>query len=154
MVTSFVAKFVTAGSSEQIGRAAKKFALIGIAGELATGLGVTPGRRVRHRRPRVWAFERWLETRGGTGSHEERQAIEQVRLIIEKHGEARFECADGGPNRPVRDRLGWRKGEGEERVWWVSRRLGRRKSVQGWTPSSSRKRWRSEGCCDGRMGRT
>ena len=91
----FIRKFVAAGSSEQIARAAKKFALIGIAGELATALGVTPWEKGEAGEAAQWAFNRWLEARGGVGSHEERQAIEQVRLMIVQHGEARFECADG-----------------------------------------------------------
>src|SRR5271166_1976754 len=118
MLDSFIGKFVQPGSSEQIARAAKKFALIGLAGELATGLGVTPWAKGEALRAAVWAFKRWVETRGGAGSHEERQAIEQVRLTIVKHGEARFECVDGSAP-AVRDRLGWRKGEGDQREWWV-----------------------------------
>jgi putative DNA primase/helicase len=42
MIGSFVEKFVANGASEQIARAAKKFALIGVAGELAAALDVTP----------------------------------------------------------------------------------------------------------------
>jgi putative DNA primase/helicase len=118
MLDSFVRKFVAPGSSEQIARAAKKFALIGVAGDLATQLGVTPWAKREARRAAVWAFNRWLEKRGSVGSHEEQQAIEQVRLMIVQHGEARFECADGSLS-PVRDRLGWRKGDGDQREWWV-----------------------------------
>ena len=68
MIGTFVGKFVPIGSSEQIARAAKKFALIGVAGELATSLGVTPWAKGEAQRAAVWAFKRWLETRGGTGS--------------------------------------------------------------------------------------
>ena len=57
---------------------AKKFALIGIAGELATHMGVTPWEGDAFKAA-LLAFERRLETRGGAGSQEERQAIEQVR---------------------------------------------------------------------------
>ena len=39
MIGAFVEKFVATGASEQIARAAKKFALIGVAGELATAWG-------------------------------------------------------------------------------------------------------------------
>ena len=114
----FIHKFVAPGSSEQIARAAKKFALIGIAGELATAIAVTPWEKGEAAEAARLTFYRWLETRGGAGSHEERQAIEQVKLMVVQHGEARFECADGSLS-PVRDRLGWRKGEGDKREWWV-----------------------------------
>ena len=76
--------------------------MIGVAGELATGLGVTPWAKGEALKAAGWAFSRWLETRGGVGSHEERQAIEQVRLMIVQHGEARFECADGSDIRRSR----------------------------------------------------
>ena len=95
MIATFVEKFVPAGASEQVSRAAKKFALIGIAGELATGLGVTPWEKGESRRAAVRAFERWLETRGGGGSHEEQQAVEQVRRLIVQYGDSRFERAGG-----------------------------------------------------------
>jgi hypothetical protein len=42
--------------------------------------------------------------RAGTEPAEVRQAIEQVRLTIEQHGESR---------------LSWRKGSGIEREWWI-----------------------------------
>jgi putative DNA primase/helicase len=138
-VTSFVAQFVPPRSSEQIGRAAKKFALIGVAGGLATGLGVTPWERGEAQRAARWAFERWLETRGGTSSHEERQAIEQVRLLIEKHGDARFECADGSSSTStltVCDQLGWRKGEGDKREWWVQSEIWKTEFCAGLSPTS------------------
>ncbi len=118
----FIAEFTDgvcgAGASEQVRRAAKKFALIALAGKLATALGVTPWEKGEAKRAAVWAFRRWVEARGGAGSHEERQAIEQVRLVIEQYGELRFEAVDG-PGDTVRDRLGWRKGSGPDREWWV-----------------------------------
>jgi putative DNA primase/helicase len=124
MVVDFVDKFVPPGAAEQISRVAKKFALIGIAGALATSVGVTPWAEGEAQRAARRMFERWLETRGGANSHEERQAVGQVRRLIVQYGDSRFECigepghfAGGGPI--VRDRLGWTKGEGDKREWWV-----------------------------------
>jgi putative DNA primase/helicase len=42
----------------------------------------------------AWALARWIDGRGGTEPAEVRQAIEQVRLFIEQHGESRFEPFD------------------------------------------------------------
>ncbi len=136
----FIAKFVVRGSSEQIARAAKKFALIGIAGELATGLGVTPWAKGEALKAARWAFNRWLETRGGVGSHEERQAIEQVRLLIVQHGGSRFERVDVPPpnlgGAPIiRDRLGWVKGEGDQREWWVPPEIWKAEVCNGLDPT-------------------
>jgi uncharacterized protein (DUF927 family) len=118
LLDSFAEKFVPPGAAEQISRVAKKFALIGIAGALATGLSVTPWAEGEAQRAARRMFERWLETRGGANSHEERQAVEQVRRLILQHGDSRFECADGSAA-AVRDRLGWRRGEANQREWWV-----------------------------------
>ncbi len=116
-MAEFVRRVAEPGSSEQIVRAAKKFALAAAAGELATSCGVTPWARGDAERAATLAFHSWLDKRGGAGSHEERQAVEQVRLIIEQH-ESRFERADVFLSE-VRDRLGWCKGEGAGREWYV-----------------------------------
>jgi putative DNA primase/helicase len=116
-MTAFVRRVAEPGSSEQPLRAAKKFALAAAAGELATACGVTPWAEGDAERAATLVFHSWLDKRGGAGSHEERQAVEQVRLIIEQH-ESRFERADVFLSE-VRDRLGWCKGEGAEREWYV-----------------------------------
>jgi putative DNA primase/helicase len=130
----FVHHVVQQGASEQIVRAAKKFALIALAGELATNLGITPWGKGEARQAAILAFNRWLEKRGGTGSHEERQAIEQVRLMIEQHGEARFEHVDGSAS-GVRDRLGWRKGERADREWYVPPEVWKTEFCNGLDPT-------------------
>jgi putative DNA primase/helicase len=133
MVT-FVRSVVEQGASEQIIRAAKKFALIALAGELATVLGVTPWQTGEARKAAILAFNRWVEKRGGTGSHEERQAIAQVRLMIEQHGEARFQRVDHSPAE-VRDRLGWRKGEKGDREWYVPPEVWKAEFCNGLDPT-------------------
>ena len=94
---------------------------------------MTPWAKGEAQRAAVWAFKRWLETRGGTGSHEENQAIEQVRLMMVQHGEARFECADGSL-------LPFGIGSAGTRVWAANAsggclpRAGRLSSAPDWTP--------------------
>jgi len=47
-------------------------------------------------------------------------AISQVRLFIERHGEARFELVGAASTiSPIRDRAGWRRGDGDAREWLV-----------------------------------
>lgn len=117
-MTEFVAEFTAKDTGEQVVRVAKVFALIAVAGELATTFKITPWERGEARAAAARAFGRWLEKRGGGGSHEGRQAVEKVRLMIEQHGESRFEDSVGELHR-VRDRLGWRNGDGATREWWV-----------------------------------
>jgi putative DNA primase/helicase len=57
--------------------------------------------------------------RGGTEPGEVRQAIAQVRLFIEQHGDSRFDNLDESDARPVLNRAGWRKGSGENRRWLI-----------------------------------
>jgi putative DNA primase/helicase len=73
--------------------------------------------------------------RGGTEPAEVRQVIEQVRLFIEQHGDARFESTDGSDARPVANRAGWRKGSGSDREWWVPPQVWKSEICSGLDPT-------------------
>jgi uncharacterized protein (DUF927 family) len=118
LVADFVSRHIPTGSNGQVDRAAQRFGLIAVAGEIATQLGVTPWREGDATAAAADALERWIEGRGGTEAAEIRQAIAQVRLIIEQHGESRFQPVDD-PAKPVLNQLGWRKGHGPEREWLI-----------------------------------
>jgi uncharacterized protein (DUF927 family) len=118
-IQDFTHRFVPHGSDGQVVRAGERLGLIAAAGELATALGITPWEPGEPTKAAAWAFEQWLRMRGGTEPAEVRQAIDQVRLFIEQHGEARFEDADQPGDRPVTNRAGWRKGRDADREWLV-----------------------------------
>ena len=107
------------GADGQVVRAAERLGLIAAAGELATRFGLTPWREREASEAAVYALKQWIVRRGGAEPAEVRQAIRQVRLMIENHGESRFHDLDSLEPRPVNDRLGWRKGSGAEREWRV-----------------------------------
>jgi uncharacterized protein (DUF927 family) len=130
MVADFVASHVPAGSDGQVHRAAQRFGLIAVAGELATQLGVTPWREGEATAAAADALARWIEGRGGAEAAEVRQAIDQVRSMIEAHGESRFQSVDDPNAKPVSNRLGYRKGHGDKREWWVLPQM-----------------WKTEFCC-------
>jgi putative DNA primase/helicase len=119
MIAGFVEKNVPANSDGQIHRAAQRLGLIGAAGDLATALGLVPWQPGEALAAAAGALARWIDGRGGTELAEVRQAIEQVRLFIEQHGESRFEPLDGSDSKPVQNRAGWRKGSGPERQWMI-----------------------------------
>jgi uncharacterized protein (DUF927 family) len=126
-IEKFVQERTPKQASEQVGRVARKFALIAVAGELAILTKIAPWAEGEAWDAAAQAFERWTDVRGGTGSHEDRQAVAQVRLCIEQHGDARFDPLPRGvqgmsniTDRPVHNRLGWRKGEGKLRLWFVT----------------------------------
>jgi uncharacterized protein (DUF927 family) len=119
LVNDFVAANIPAGAEGQVNRAAQRLGLIAAAGELATKLGLTGWREGEARSAAAWALKQWIERRGGLEPAEVRQAIEQVRRFFEAHGEARFDNLEDPNARPVSNRAGWRKGQGEDRRWFV-----------------------------------
>jgi putative DNA primase/helicase len=84
------AAWVPEGASGQVERVAARFAIVAVAGELATEANLTgwpvgeSERAVRH------CFNAWLAARGGTGNAEYQQMLRQVKSFIELHGEGRF----------------------------------------------------------------
>jgi uncharacterized protein (DUF927 family) len=119
MVNEFLAAEVPAGADGQIDRAAQRLGIVAAAGELATAFGLTGWRAREAREAAGWALRQWIDGRGGTEADEVRQSIEQVRLAIESHGESRFQSIDDPDAKAVNCRLGWRKGAGADREWWV-----------------------------------
>ena len=119
LLSDFVRATVPRIADGQVERAAQRFGLIAVAGELAARFEIVPWRANAARNAAAWALDRWVEYRGGTEPAEVRQAIESVRLFIEQHGDARFTPVDDPDARPVPNRAGYRKGAGSEREWWI-----------------------------------
>ena len=118
MVNRFVSKHVPEQSDGQVDRAAQRLGLVAAAGELAIKFGLTLWTQGEPSRAAGEVLAGWIAARGGTEAAEVRQAIEQVRLLIEAHGESRFQPVDDPDAKPVANRLGWRKGSGSDREWW------------------------------------
>lgn len=104
----------------QVLRVADRFGLVAAAGELAIGLGVLPWQSGTVTIAAKAMFDAWHADRGGNDPAEVRAAIEQIRGILERHGDGRFDATTLDPNtRPVIDRLGYIHGEGGDRAWWI-----------------------------------
>lgn len=119
LVSDFVKAECPAGADGQVERVAHRLGLVAVAGELAITTSVVPWRAGEARQAAAWALRAWLANRGGTEPAEVRQAIQQVRLYIEQHGDSRFDPLDSVEAKPSPNRAGWRKGEGEEREWLI-----------------------------------
>jgi putative DNA primase/helicase len=122
MVADFVATEIEAGVDGQVSRAAERLGLVMAAGELATALGVTPWLKGAVREAAAWALGQWIAGRGGTEPAEVRKAVDTVRLVIQQHGQSRFEPLDSDDDRdarPVNNRLGWRTGSGPDAQWLI-----------------------------------
>ena len=118
-VADFVKQNCPPRADGQIERVAQRFGLIATAGELATGLDVTPWALGDASKAAAWAFKAWLDNRGGAESGEVRQALSAVRLYLTQHGDSRFDPVDDPAAKPSLNRAGWRKGEGQEREWLI-----------------------------------
>ncbi len=85
-----VGQLVPEGASGQVERVGARFALVAVAGELATEAGITgwqPGESERAARA---CFNAWLAARGGIGNGEVVAMLRSVRRFLEMHGEGRF----------------------------------------------------------------
>ena len=106
--------------SGQVLRVADRLGLVAAAGELAINLGILPWQAGTVAAAVRIIFDGWHEDRGGDGPAEVRSAIEQIRSILERHGDGRFDRTPPDINaRPVVDRLGYAHGEGSKRQWWI-----------------------------------
>jgi uncharacterized protein (DUF927 family) len=101
----------------QAKRAARRFALVGAAGELAIALKILPWEAGTVATAAEEIFKAWHLDRGNDPG-EVRNALAQIRKLLEQHGDSRFDST-GGHKLPVRDRLGWVRGEGNGRQWLI-----------------------------------
>lgn len=100
-------------------RGAGVFALIGMAGELATEAGITGWLEGDALAAATGAYQAWLQHRGG-GQAEDRQILQSVRDFILLHGDSRFsELSDFDSlrDRPVRDRAGYWRDDSDGRTY-------------------------------------
>jgi uncharacterized protein (DUF927 family) len=75
----------------QVATAARRFALIAVAGSVATDAGLTGWPEPAAREAAHKCFLAWLDGRGFAGSREDEEAISRLRAFCQTHGKARFE---------------------------------------------------------------
>ena len=102
-----------AAGSGQESRAAGRFALVSMAGELATEYGLTGWPEGAALDAAAEAYRLWRGWRGD-GQDEPRKILESVRDFLEAHGENRFsplKIINNDLAPWIRDRAGWRDGD-------------------------------------------
>ena len=119
----------------QVQRAAKRFALLATAGELAIEVGVLPWETGTA----YWAAQRclhdWLAFRGGLGAAERREVIRRTRAFISAHGSSRFEhWEQGAPT--VYNQAGFRKKTREGTEYLFTKDAFELEICQGGNPKS------------------
>lgn len=133
-VTLFVrSKLQDEQPSGQVWRVCERFALIGVAGELATANGITQWPEGEAIRAAGVCFDDWLRERGSTANSEAPAMIEAVRSFIAKHEEGRFTDLDAKEQdvRPTHNRAGWRRKSGTGRVYLIDTGTFRTEICQG-----------------------
>jgi putative DNA primase/helicase len=124
-MSQFVQGCLPAGQvGGQVHRVCERFALLAIAGELATANGITGWQCGEAFHAVKRCFTEWLEARGATTNAEPGAMIEALRSFISKHEEARFTDLDlkgdgSAIYRPTINRAGWRRTTGTEREYLI-----------------------------------
>ena len=119
LLERFKQKFNVEGDAGQERRVVGRFALIALAGELATEYGVTgwqPGEATEAAKA---LFRVWLAHRQH-GNKEPAQIMEAVAAFIQRHGDSRFSNLNVDEKASVRDRAGWYEQYSEGRVYWFT----------------------------------
>ena len=93
----------------QLDRAVARFALIALAGELATEYGITGWQKGTAIDAVAVVFRRWIGEKD-TDSSERVQVVRVLTDFLDKHGDSRFsELSNHDDDTPIRDRAGyWR----------------------------------------------
>ena len=133
-VNQFVQDHTPAGAGRQVGRVCRRFALVAVAGELATQAGLSGWPAGEATKAAARCFADWVASFGGIGNREERTALQQVRAFIEAHGGSRFESMAAG-GLLIRERIPNRAGyirDGEQgREYLIQREQFRREVCKG-----------------------
>jgi len=106
-VRQFMEEAFPKNASGQVIRVARRFALVAVAGELATHYELTGWKEGEANQATLKCFASWLESFGGTGNREERLLMAQVRGFFEQHGASRFEDITNSAGQRIINRAGF-----------------------------------------------
>jgi putative DNA primase/helicase len=112
-------EFAAEGGEGQEKRTAARFALLALAGELATEYGITGWPGGTATKAAAEGFKAWQASRG-SGNNERQQILEQVSAFIERHGDSRFSNGDSTDESQIYNRAGWWKDSHEGRIYLFS----------------------------------
>lgn len=120
-IKQFVSTSMPPESSGQIERVARRFALVAIAGELATLAGITGWKTGDATAASRKCLSSWIELFGGVGSKEDREIVEATIRFLSLHGSSRFEDTrnrgEGHDARTI-NRVGfYTKSDDLEKIW-------------------------------------
>jgi len=118
LLVGYCERFPARGGQEQ--RAAERFALVGLAGELAVSFGVLPVPPGSPIKAMLELFEIWRAGRDA-GPSESRKILRSIADFLARHGDTRFSNVKD-PTGVARDRAGyWEEAPGGGRIYLLNR---------------------------------
>ena len=134
-IRQFVDEFIPNGVSGQVLRVARRFALVAVAGELATHYGLTGWSNGESINAAQKCFAIWLESFGSIGNREDRAILSQVRAFFEAFGASRFDDMKMPNNERIHNRAGFfRTGVNDDREYMVLTEIFKQEICQGFDP--------------------
>lgn len=107
LMRQFVEENTPSEAAGQVVRVARRFALVAMAGEIATCYGLTGWEAGEAEAAAKRCFAVWLESFGGTSNREARALLCHVRAFFESHGASRFEDMTAGQDVRINNRAGF-----------------------------------------------
>lgn len=134
-IQTLVSKCTTSNMSGQIIRVARRFALVGVAGELATHYGFTGWAAGEASKAARDCFKSWIEAFGATGNREDKAILSQVRAFFEAHGASRFDDLRYPNNDRIHHRAGfYRNNDNQDREYLVLSEIFKNEISKGFDP--------------------
>ncbi|HAT2065368.1 TPA: DUF927 domain-containing protein [Legionella pneumophila] len=131
----FVNSVVLPDSTGQIIRVARRFALVAVAGELATQYGLTGWNEGESTDAAYKCYRVWLEHFGMEGNKEDRAILAQVRAFFESHGSSRFDNIREPNNERIQNRAGFfYTDDAGFRMYMVLTEVFKKELCQGFEP--------------------
>ena len=157
LLDSFIEQH-TQTKNGQANRVLRRFALVAVAGELATLAGITGWQKGRAFEAIAQCFNTWLGSLGSGENMEETKILEHIKAFFESNGTSRFEDltvirqADGEVIRPrIHNRVGYY--DPESKVYLVSTIMFKKEMCIGMNETNAKKVLKANGwleCEDGR----
>ncbi|CEG59369.1 DUF927 domain-containing protein [Legionella fallonii] len=123
--------------SGQLQRVARRFALVAIAGELATEYGLTGWQEGEATSAAFSCFLTWREGFGIDGNREDRAILSQVRSFFALHGASRFANVKNANDEKLINRAGFYQTDEEGfRVFLVLTEVFKKELCEGYDPKT------------------
>ena len=134
----------TQAKNRQANRVVRRFALVAVAGELATQAGITGWQQGRAFEALGQCFQNWLGSLGNGENLEETKILEHFKAFFEAHGTSRFEYSrerrhpDGEVIRQsIQNRVGYY--DPDEKVYLVSPTMFKQEMCKGINEENAKK---------------